>query len=156
MLVLAGAEGDAAAATARLERSIASGAALAKFRELLEAQGGDPRVVDEPSRLPQARARGPLPSPAAGFVQRVDAMGVALAALRLGAGRARAEDSVDHAVGLTGLVKVGDRVARGGPLCVVHSNDDRARAEAEEMLRAAIAVGDAPARPAPLVGEVIG
>jgi pyrimidine-nucleoside phosphorylase len=156
MLVLAGVAKDATAATASLERSVSSGAALAKFRELLEAQGGDPRIVDEPERLPQARARRPLPSPGAGFIQRVDAMGVALAALRLGAGRARAEDSVDHAVGLTGLVKVGDRVSRNDPLCVVHSNDERAHAEAEEMLRAAIAVGPAPVRPPTLVGELIG
>jgi pyrimidine-nucleoside phosphorylase len=156
MLVLAGAAKDVGAATARLEGSISSGAALAKFRELLVAQGGDPRVVDDPARLPQARTKRPLASPVSGYVARVDAMGVALAALRLGAGRAKAEDRVDHAVGLAGLVKVGDRVSRGDPLCVVHSNDERAHAEAQEMLRSAILVGDAPARPSPLVGEVIG
>jgi thymidine phosphorylase len=83
-------------------------------------------------------------------------MGVALAALRLGAGRAKAEDRVDHAVGLTCLVKVGDRVSAGDPLCVVHSNDERAHAEAQEMLESAIVVGTAPVRPPPLVGEVIG
>jgi pyrimidine-nucleoside phosphorylase len=156
MLVLAGAAKDVPAATARLEASVSSGAALAKFRELLEAQGGDPRVVDDPARLPQARTRRPLASTATGFVARVDAMGVALAALRLGAGRAKAEDRVDHAVGLTCLVKVGDRVSAGDPLCVVHSNDERAHAEAQEMLESAIVVGTAPVRPPPLVGEVIG
>jgi pyrimidine-nucleoside phosphorylase len=156
MLVLAGAAKDVPAATARLEASVSSGAALAKFRELLEAQGGDPRVVDDAARLPQARTRRPLASTATGFVARVDAMGVALAALRLGAGRAKAEDRVDHAVGLTCLVKVGDRVSAGDPLCVVHSNDERAHAEAQEMLESAIVVGTAPVRPPPLVGEVIG
>jgi len=156
MLVLSGAAGDVAAARARLEGAVASGTALAKFRELLEAQGGDARVVDDPSRLPQARTRSPLPSPRSGFVARVDAMGVALAALRLGAGRARAEDRVDHAVGISGLVKVGDRVSAGDPLCVVHSNDEGAHADAVGMLGAAVVIGDAPVTPAPLVGEVIG
>ena len=156
MLLLAGAERDAAAARARLERSVASGAAFSKFRELIEAQGGDPRVVDDPARLPQARSRKPLASPRAGFVTRVDAMGVALAALRLGAGRARAEDRVDHAVGFSGLVKVGERVGRGDPLCVIHSNADQAQAEAAEMILKAVAVGDEAPPPAPLVGELIG
>lgn len=156
MLILAGSERDAAGARKRLEASISSGAALAKFRELLEAQGGDPRVADDPGLLPRARTKRPLASPRAGFVARVDAMGVALAALRLGAGRARAEDRVDHAVGLSGLVKVGDRVDKGQALCVVHSNGERAHAEAEDMLRAAIVIADAPAKPAPLVGELIG
>jgi pyrimidine-nucleoside phosphorylase len=156
MLVLSGAAGDIAAAKARLGGAVASGAALAKFRELLEAQGGDARVVDDPSMLPQAGTRGPLPSPRSGFVTRVDAMGVALAALRLGAGRARAEDRVDHSVGISGLVKVGDRVSAGDPLCVVHSNDEGAHAEAVGMLGAAVVIGDAPVTPPPLVGEVIG
>src|ERR1019366_1229488 len=156
MLLLAGAERDAAAARARLERSVASGAALSKFRELIEAQGGDPRVVDDPARLPQARSRKPLASPRAGFVTRVDAMGVALAALRPGAGRARAGDRGAPAVGFSGLVKVGERVGRGDPLCVIHSNADQAQAEAAEMILKAVAVGDEAPPPAPLVGELIG
>src|SRR5213076_2324636 len=103
-------------ARAQLEKSIASGAALAKFRDMVWAQGGDVRVVDDPSRLPQAKLKVPFVASRSGYVQDVDAMGVALAALRLGAGRARAEDQVEHAVGMTGFLKIGETVEAGAPI----------------------------------------
>jgi pyrimidine-nucleoside phosphorylase len=139
-----------------LERSLSTGAALAKFREVVAAQGGDTRVVDDAGRLPQARLRRPLASPSAGFVTQVDAMGVALAALRLGGGRAKAEDAIDPAVGVAGLLKVGTPVKPGDTLCIVHANNERHAAEAADILQKAIVVGDAPGAPVPLVGEVIG
>lgn len=156
MLVLAGAAKDPGEARARLERSLSSGAALEKFREMVAAQGGDVRVVDEPARLPQARLRRTLASPRRGFVTDVDALGVALAALQLGAGRAKAEDAIDPAVGVDALVKVGDRVEAGEALCQVHANGERAAAEACEILGRAIAVGDSPRPPARLIDEIIG
>jgi pyrimidine-nucleoside phosphorylase len=156
MLVLAGAAKDAAEARAKLEGSVSSGAALAKFRELVLAQGGDPGVVDDPLRLPQATIKKPFSSPRAGFVSAVDAMGIALAALHLGAGRAKAEDAIDHAVGLDGIVKVGESVKAGDPLCTIHANSERGAREAEEILTMAIVVGDTPQPAASLVGEIIG
>ena len=156
MLVLAGVAATSAAARVQLEESIASGAALEKFRAMIAAQGGDARVVDDPSRLPQAKFKVPLAAPRAGFVQDVDAMGVALAALRLGAGRAKAEDKVDHAVGFSGLVKIGERVEAGAPLCVIHANDEAALAEAREMMMAAVVVGDVVPFEGPLVDEILG
>jgi pyrimidine-nucleoside phosphorylase len=156
MLVLSGKAPDAAGARALLEQCISSGAALGKFREMLAAQGGDPRVVDEPALLPQARLKRRMPSPRAGYVSQVDALGVALAALRLGAGRAKAEDVVDHAVGLSGIVKVGDRVAQGAELCTIHASSEHAAAEAAEILAKAIVIGDSPCARAPMIGEIIG
>jgi len=156
MLVLAGVAATSAAARVQLEESIASGAALEKFRAMIAAQGGDARVVDDPSRLPQAKFKVPLAAPRAGFVQDVDAMGVALAALRLGAGRAKAEDKVDHAVGFSGLVKIGERVEAGAPLCVIHANDEAALAAARTMMTTAIAVGDAAGVTPQLIEELIG
>jgi len=156
MLVLAGAAKGAADARAMLERSISSGAALGKFRDLVAAQGGDVRVADDPGRLPQAKLRKALASPRSGFVTDVDAMGVALAALRLGAGRARAEDKVDHAVGVDRLVKVGDPVKAGAPLCRIHARSAGAAKEASGMLLEAITVGDERREPARLVDEIIG
>jgi pyrimidine-nucleoside phosphorylase len=156
MLVLSGAAGTAAEARRRLTAGIASGAALAKFREVVAAQGGDVRMVDEPSRLPAARWREPLPSPRGGFVRDVDARRVALAALRLGAGRARAEDPIDPAVGLDRLVKIGERVAPGAALCVIHANEQEALADARAMLADAIVVADAPGIAPTLVDELIG
>ncbi|MDO8543668.1 MAG: thymidine phosphorylase [Opitutaceae bacterium] len=156
MLVLAGAAGSTAEARSKLEQTITSGAARRKFSEVIEAQGGDARVIDEPARLPQARLKEPLRATRAGFVGDVDAMGVALAALRLGAGRSRAEDRVDPAVGVSDLVKIGERIEAGAPLCVVHANNEAALGDAREMLARAIVVGDAPGTVPSLVAEVIG
>jgi pyrimidine-nucleoside phosphorylase len=156
ILVLAGAAPDAAAARVRLEASVTSGSALAKFREMLAAQGGDPAVAEEPARLPQARIKRAIACGRGGVVVQVDAMGVALAALRLGGGRAKAADPIDPAVGVGDLVKVGDRVKSGERLCTLHANSEAAAAEAAEILRKAIVVGDSPPSPTQLVGERIG
>jgi pyrimidine-nucleoside phosphorylase len=156
MLVLAGIAGDAAAARTRLDESVASGAALGKFREMIAAQGGDVRVCDDPGRMPAAKFRRPLAAERPGFVTDVDAMGVALAALRLGAGRARAEDAIDHAVGVDGLAKSGSAVKAGDPLCVIHANNEGSAREAAEILGKAIIVGDAARPPAKLIDEIIG
>lgn len=156
MLLLANAARSREDARAKLEQSIADGSALRKFREMIAAQGGDPRVVDEPARLPEARLREPLTAARGGCVADVDAMGVALAALRLGAGRAKAEDAVDHAVGVNELKKVGERIEKGDTLCVIHANSEAALAEAKAMLAKAIVIGDGRGMPAKLIEEVIG
>lgn len=156
MLVLAGAARTATEARAALAHSISSGAALEKFRAMIAAQGGDARVVDEPARLPQARFKVALTAPAAGYVQDVDAMGVALAALRLGAGRVQAADGVDHAVGFSELVKVGEPVAAGATLGVIHANDPEALAAAQAMLAQAIRIGAVAGTPPALIDEMIG
>ncbi len=156
MLVLGGVARDDAEARARLEAALRSGAALAKFREIVVAQGGDGRVIDDPARLPQARMKELFVAQRAGFVAAVDARAVAFAALRLGAGRERAEDVIDPSVGIAGIVKVGERVASGAPLAVLHANDDARLAEARALLAEAFTLGDAPVTPPPLVAEVIG
>lgn len=155
MLMLGGVAKDEADAHAQLRRAIASGAALAKFREIVAAQGGDVRTIDDPKLLPQAKWQVPLAAPQSGFVQDVDAMGVAMAALRLGAGRARAEDKVDPAVGISHLVKIGERVEAGAPLCVIHANDAQALAAAQTMLAGEITVGETAPPATPLIAEVL-
>jgi thymidine phosphorylase len=156
MLVLAGVARTATEARAALAHSIASGAALEKFRAMITAQGGDARVVDEPARLPQAKFKVALAATRAGFVHDVDAMGVALAALRLGAGRVKTADGVDHAVGFSELVKVGEPVAAGATLAVIHANDAAALAAAQAMLAQAILVGDVAGTTPTLIDEMIG
>ena len=155
MLILGGVARDEADARQRLARVVANGAALAKFREIVAAQGGDVRAIDEPARLPQATLQVPLSAPRAGVVGDVDAMGVALAALRLGAGRAKASDPVDPAVGISALVKIGERVNVGDTLAVIHANDEASLADARAMLVQAIVVGDAAPAPGPRVVETI-
>jgi pyrimidine-nucleoside phosphorylase len=155
MLVLGGVAKTEHDARERLRGVVEDGSALAKLREIVVAQGGDGRAIDDVTRLPQARLKVPLAAPRSGVVADVDAMGVALAALRLGAGRARAEDDVDPAVGISDLVKIGEPVTAGAPLAVVHANDETAMAAAQVMLAKAIVVADrAPAQPA-LIDDVI-
>jgi pyrimidine-nucleoside phosphorylase/thymidine phosphorylase len=154
MLVLGGAAATVAAGRAAIEGAIASGSGLARFRRIVEAQEGDPRVVDDPSRLPTAPRRLDVTAPADGVVEAIDAEAVGLAAMALGAGRARVEDRVDPAAGLVVHKKVGERVARGEPLCTLHGG--RAGEPPERVApRAAAAwrLGPGPAAPPPLLIE---
>ncbi|MFM1851104.1 MAG: hypothetical protein RIS54_788 [Verrucomicrobiota bacterium] len=142
MLMLGGVAADVTEAEAKLHEVVANGRALEKFREIIAAQGGDPAVIDEPERLPRAAIQLSVPAPADGIVADVDAMEVALAALSLGAGRARAEDTIDPAVGVADLVKIGEPVRAGATLCTVHASDEaKARASAAR-LAGAIRVAD--------------
>ncbi len=144
MLLMAGVAPTGAAARRALQRSIDDGSALQKFKDMVAAQGGDARVVDDPSLLPQAPVVLPVPSRASGYVKRVDALAVALAAAALGAGRRRAEDTVDPSVGVSALVKVGEYVRTGDALCVVHAASDAAATEAAAALLHAVELGDDP------------
>lgn len=155
MLMLGGAAHSKTDARKQLERVIASGAALEKFAQIIEAQGGDAHVVDEPSRLPQARFVSDVASPQSGYIQEVDALEVALTALALGAGRTRVEDQIDPGVGISRLVKIGEFVESGAPLCRVHANNEGAALQAAERLRTAIRIGDSEGIPQPLIAEVL-
>ena len=122
MLVLGKKAKTRAEAQKMLVAAQQSGAGLDKLRQLIAAQGGNPNVVDNPSLLPTARATTPVPSPKSGYVAAVDAYAVGTAGMRLGAGRAKAEDKVDPAVGIEMLRKVGDKVKKGEPIAIVHHN----------------------------------
>jgi pyrimidine-nucleoside phosphorylase len=157
MLVLGGAARDQAEARTRMDAAIADGSALRKFRAMCEAQGGDPRVVDDYSLLPAARLRRELRAgaDAHGYVAEVDALKCGHAIMALGGGRAAVTDKVDHAVGLSDLIKVGEPVSPGARLCIIHANDETKAAAAEQMLRSAIRFTPARPEPAPLVQEVV-
>jgi pyrimidine-nucleoside phosphorylase len=130
---------------------IRSNAAAEKFRQVIERQGGDPRVVADPCRLPRARQREEHAAAASGYVARIEAERIGWAAMALGAGRRRVEDAVDPAVGLELRAKVGDRVEAGQPLATLHLNDPARAAEARRWLDAAFVLRDARSEPAPLV-----
>ena len=136
----------------RLARhSIASGAALERFGQIIEQQGGDRRVLDDASRLPHVDTRETITAPADGFLTRVDANLVGRAAVILGAGRDRVEDSVDCAVGILVLAKPGAAVRRGDPLFDVHYRDRDRLEQARALLIQAITVGDTPPAPRRLI-----
>ncbi len=156
MLLLAGVVKNTGEARVRLAKSISSGAALAKFREIVAAQGGDGRVCEAPEALlPRAKFQRELRANKAGWAAEVVAMDVALAALQLGAGRSRAEDAVDPAVGIARLVKVGERVEAGAVIACIHANDQARLETAAHMLGEAILIDGAPVTAPRLIEEVI-
>jgi pyrimidine-nucleoside phosphorylase len=132
------------------EKAIADGTAFQKFRELVEAQGGDVSFVDEPGRLPRATEIESVPSPASGWLSQVDARGIGEASVALGAGRASKADAVDHGVGFEIHHKVGDRVEAGDRLFTIHANDARKLADARQHVLAAHSISDRTAAPLPL------
>jgi thymidine phosphorylase len=124
--------------------TIADGSALDRFRRLVAAQGGDPRVLDDPGRLPRARRRIDMPAPRAGIVQALAARPIGHATMLLGAGRARVDSAIDPAVGVLLHKKVGDPVAAGEPLCTVLVNDESHLEAALATIGQAYAIGDDP------------
>jgi len=155
LLVLGKAADDIAAAELAVRKAIASGAALDRFRRIVEGQGGDPRVVDDYSRLPHVADRHMVAAPRGGFVTRLDAELVGRASVALGAGRDRVEDAVDPAVGIMVIAGQGDAVKAGDPILELHYRD-RARLDAAVALAAkAIVVGDAPPPPRRLILEEV-
>jgi len=159
MLRLGGAAPDLAAGRAAVEAAIASGRGLAKLEEIVSAQGGDVAALREPDRLPRAEVTYDVPSPGAGHVAAIDTQALGLAAVALGAGRARVEDRVDPAVGLVVHAKLGDRVEPGAPLCTVHAGPrSAARAEVTARIAGAYRLAPAPSATAarPLVLERAG
>ena len=136
----------------RAERSLSSGDALESFRRMVEAQGGDPRVVDDPKNvLPNAPVIAPLTPRRSGTLVAVDAEAVGRASAALGAGRATKDAPIDPAVGIVFRAKVGDRLETGVPFGEIHARDDDAARVAAEAVNAAIAVRDERVDPPPLV-----
>jgi len=157
MLLLAGVAADPTGARRAVEAAIRDGRGLAKLREIVAAQGGAVAAVDDLSLLPRAEGALAVPAPEGGVVQAIDAEGLGLAAMALGAGRARVEDRIDPGVGLTVRKKVGDRVEAGEPLCTVHHGRGGAETpeQVAERVRRAYQFGPGPVPPEPLVLERI-
>jgi pyrimidine-nucleoside phosphorylase len=155
MLVLGGKTASADNGVEQLRRLLRSGAALDKFEEMVAAQGGDPTVARDPSRLPQAPIHLPVPAPAAGVVAAIDALAVGVAATRLGAGRVKKGDPIDPTVGITLRRKTGDAVARGDALATVHARTEEDARRGVADVAAAYAVGAAGAAMPSLVLAVI-
>lgn len=154
MLCLAKVASSGAEAEARLREVVANGKALEKFREIVAAQGGDARVCDDPGAvLPRAKIVRELRAERSGWVREVIALDVALAGLQLGAGRTRAEDAVDPAVGFTRLAKVGERVEAGDVIACIHASDTAKGETAAAILGEAIVIDDERGAPEPLIAE---
>jgi len=132
-----------------------SGDALDKIRQMIEWQGGNPDVVEDPSILPEAEDTVSVRAAERGFVQSIDAYEVGMTARQLGAGRETMEDEIDHAVGVLLEKKVGDAVDSGDVLFEVHHNESGTPEDELERLRGAIEVVPDPTEPQPLIQGVV-
>jgi pyrimidine-nucleoside phosphorylase len=154
MLLLAGVDQEPAAARERLEETVRSGRAIETFRKVIEAQGGDPAVIDDPGILPQADAVEVFRAPIGGTVGKVEPRTIGRAIIELGGGRQTMADRVDPTVGFVITVKPGDRVKAGQPLASVFARDDAGIAAGLDALRRAIVIGEE-AEPLPLISHRI-
>lgn len=133
MLSLAG-KGSVEKCTALARQSVKDGTALAKFRQTVEAQGGDVGLIDDTSKFAKAKYSYAVKSTKRGYISSADAEAYGLASLALGAGRNTAEDEIDYSAGIILKRKTGDFVEEGGEIATLYSNDKSAFAQAEKLI----------------------
>jgi pyrimidine-nucleoside phosphorylase len=153
MLVLGGLSQSRDAARRAMEVSISSGRAAARFAEIVEAQGGDPRVVEDPSRLPQAAECELYRAPRDGVVAAVEPRAIGFGLIELGGGRRLVTDRVDPSVGFVMAVRPGDVVHLGEPLASILARDAAGLEIGRRTLDAAISLSDEADYPLPLVSH---
>ena len=155
MLCASGVADTVAGAEKQLRKALTDGRGLSKLAEMIEAQGGDPRVTEDLSLLPAAPVRRVVTAEHGGIVSRMDTMRLGYIAQGLGAGRRTKEDVIDPAVGFVMRVRLGDRVEAGDPLAEVHARTEDAYAQAAHALRDAITVSDIAPDDRPLIYAVV-
>jgi pyrimidine-nucleoside phosphorylase len=137
------------------ENMIATGQAKEKFKQGIRLQGGDARVVDDPSRLPQPRFHVNVLSAATGYICGTHGEQLGNALATLGGGREKKEDAIDHGVGLEFHKRIGDRVERGEPLATVGYNADARLAEAKTMIAGSYVIGQEAPKKQPLIRRIL-
>jgi pyrimidine-nucleoside phosphorylase len=142
MLVLGGIAGTRADAHVALEGAISSGSAARKFQEIIEAQGGNPGVVDDPATLPQAPLTARYRAPRSGVIARIDPRLIGRGITHLGGGRFRQEDTIDPAVGFVIGVKPGETVQQGQPVATIYARDVDGLSIGQSTLDRAIIVAE--------------
>ena len=155
MVLAAGLAETEDAAARLLGRRLRDGSAARRFADMVAAQHGDPRTVEDTRRLPRAPIAEPVRAPASGVVTAIDAEAVGRAAIALGAGRAGPADAVDPAAGIVLERKVGDAVRRGEVIAVLHTSSRGALEEAARIVASAYRIGPEAAAASPLVLETL-
>ena len=129
---------------------------MEKFRDLVKAQGGDERVVDDPENvLPIAKNIFEVKVKRRGFVKRINTEDIGVASILLGAGRIKKDDEIDHSVGLKILKKIGDRVEEGETIALIYYSERSKLEEAVQKVMNAYEIGDEEAKKLPMIYEVI-
>ncbi|MFZ5647769.1 MAG: pyrimidine-nucleoside phosphorylase [Bacillota bacterium] len=144
MVVLAGKAATTEEARKILEQNLQNGSALSKFRQMIEAQGGDPSVTENTGLLPEAGKNSAVAAERDGYITGVDAMEIGLSAMTLGAGRETKDSPIDPSAGLLLHRKVGDRVKKGDPLATLYYNWEDRLERALDLAEKAFTVGDGP------------
>jgi pyrimidine-nucleoside phosphorylase len=155
MLLLAGVVKDRDEARRRMEVAISSGKAAEHFQRIIESQGGDPRVVDDPGLLPEAPECEVFAAPRSGVVAEVKPRVVGHGIIALGGGRTKVDDVVDPAVGFVIMARPGDVVKAGEPLATIYARDEAGVAAGRAALAEAIVVADEAPPPLPLIAHRI-
>jgi len=162
MLVLGGAAKSIEEGKKRSAELISSGRALEKFKQMIEIQGGDVRVIDEPSidrmkQLPLAKHAMQVPAATSGIVTSMQCEQIGTACVILGGGRERKEDAVDPSVGIVLHEKIGDSVQAGEPLATIYYNAAARAGKARQLIASACTIGShAPSTTGPLIHRIIG
>jgi len=155
MLIVGGIENELEIARNRSRDAITSGRALDRFRACVEAQGGDPRVLDDTTLLPQADKQRAIKADRAGFVTAIETDEIGRVVMDWGGGRRRLEDKIDYAAGLRLHAKIGDQVGAGDLLVTAYYNDESKVGEMDARLRAAYRIEEAAQRLETLIKMVI-
>jgi len=155
MLAAGGLESDIDRGLAMLRNHLSNGAALQKFGAMVRAQGGDPRMIDHPEKLPQAKEKTEFRSPVSGFLCAARTAQIGLAAMSLGAGRERTEDEIDHGAGITMHKRLGDAVERGEPICTLRAATKQRLDIGRRQLSGVFTIEDQPPVQLPLIRKVI-
>jgi pyrimidine-nucleoside phosphorylase len=155
MVLLGGGARNLEEAEAKIRDALTSGRGLAKFREVIAQQGGDPRVIDDYNRMPAAPQRTRFNADRAGYLTAMDAEMIGRATMVLGAGRDRVEDTIDPAVGAIVLAKPGERLNVGDPIIELYYRDAAKLESALQLVRGACNIGAEPPAPVALIREVI-
>lgn len=155
MIIVGGVETNLDNARQQSRDAITSGAALEKFKAVIEAQGGNPRVCDDPKLLPQAQKQQTITASRAGFVSGIETDEIGRIVMEWGGGRRRLEDKIDYGVGLYIHAKLGDEVKAGEPLVTAYFNDESKLEEMQARLLKTYRIEDTQPIPEPLIKSVI-
>ncbi|HZT98135.1 MAG TPA: thymidine phosphorylase, partial [Ktedonobacteraceae bacterium] len=155
LLVMTGKASDMAEAETLVQQAIHSGAAVAKLAEVIAAQGGNPRQIEQPNLLPSAPVRTVLTAPRSGYIAGIQAEQVGLVSMHLGAGRFKKGDQIDHRTGLILQAKMGDYLHAHDPLVEIHARSEAEAASVGDALLACYTWSDEPVQVGSLIYDTI-
>ncbi|GAC1407173.1 MAG: pyrimidine-nucleoside phosphorylase [Ktedonobacteraceae bacterium] len=155
LLIMTGRTDSFSEAEAIVQRAVCSGEAIAKLVEVIAAQGGDARQIEQPHLLPQAPIQQMLTSPRSGYIASIHPEQIGLASMHLGAGRFKKGDNIDHRTGLVLQAKVGDYRHKGEPLLEIHARTEQEASAIQDMLLACYQWSEEPVEVEPLIHDMI-